>query len=338
MRTRVFYLYLITVTLLSLTSCDPLKKGVVFYNAHEYQKAIDFFSQKIAEQKYVKRSLLLRAYAHMNSGEYELAEMDFDRLIMVSEIVYVYTFLNEAICCLYLGKVDKAASFVKDAMRAEEANAVAAMLRGFIYIYNEKYEDALRDINFAGKYMSYQGIRWCDRSCIGYYKALLYNKLGRLEDAVDQFNSLQKSGKEFEYNYYALGCCYLKNRQKEAANKYFKLCIDSTAKNSIEVFKAKIRLGYPPDSMLTAGMPPDSVILNDTAVSEAYRHYNLACYYSLKKDYEKSVSYLAQAFEKNFFGLVYIRLDYDIEELNKYYDLNKLYLSHGKKIVVFKNY
>ena len=320
-----------------LAACNPLADGVRLAKDHKYREAVDFYSEKISEKKYLLPSFCSRAYCHMYLEEFDKAEVDFDSCISYLKLFVAEPYLNNAICCMFLGKPAKAKKLVDLVLSKDKANAPAAMLRGMLYIYYEKYHDALLDIHFARKYTGYQGYKFCDPLCYRYYAAAAYERQGKLNDAVEELFYLIKKDKKYEPDaYYFIGNFYARSGKQNEADNYYKLCIYASPPSNYFSIKSKIRLNYPGDSLAFAGIPADSIVMNDTVsyIHKPDRMYNLATIYAIRQDHEKAITLLAEAFQNNAFGLTAVRLDYDLDMLGKIYDLNKLYLSHGKEIAL----
>jgi tetratricopeptide (TPR) repeat protein len=203
----------------------------IYFDSAEYEKAIRTYNEVIDEFKsdaannknrFISTKLnIASCYDCLNKNQVALKYVED---ILKNEKLSEYQLYDSATILANSGKYDKAMLCCKKALGSKEPDAAFLQCRSFCYAAQEKYAEALKDIEKKIE------IEPEDPSNIFQCGRLHYN-LGNYNEAIASLHIALKNykfsfGYKIENLYELLGLCHLQQHEAEKAIEYFNKCIE----------------------------------------------------------------------------------------------------------------
>tara|TARA_B100000686_G_scaffold211214_1_gene218061 strand:- start:270 stop:2297 length:2028 start_codon:yes stop_codon:yes gene_type:complete len=162
-------------------------EGIALYKAKQYAQAIISFTTELKTNPYHWGSFLYKAMSHYNLKQFTDAIRDFDEIIDNNidfeniDICYYY----KGLCYFNKKQFKQSITILSQAISSSEHNLVKSDFllskRSQAYFYIQQYKKGLEDIN--------QAINYEERADYYVFRARIYDKLKRFNDAIEDYDS-----------------------------------------------------------------------------------------------------------------------------------------------------
>ncbi len=156
---------------------DPFDDGLDALMKGEYEKAIERFTRALDEDPGRREALLYRGIAYLESGRAGEAVQDLTRYLERERTVEGY--YHRAMAWMELRKLDRAEEDLSAALRLDPEDAEVWTVRGVVRALQERYAEALEDVDRAIELGHPDG--WRNR-------AVVLERMGRLEEALQSWD------------------------------------------------------------------------------------------------------------------------------------------------------
>jgi len=219
-----------------------------------------------------------------------------------------------------LGDYDKAIEYINQSIRLDSTNSYGLAQKGdLLYDYGRAKEAIDTYTQFIQSDPEFAG---------GYYRrGFMKDNLNDVDGAIEDYSVCITLDPTYYYAYLGRGDKYmLKGMKAEAMKDYRKVIeLDTVPSTSSCAFYAYHQLGE--DTKAIAFL--DSVL--QKYPDDAGSYYDAACLYSRMGQYDKSVDYLRQSFQKGFRRFRHIENDDDLDPIKNRDDFKALIKEYKQK-------
>lgn len=205
--------------------------GKIAYKTGDFPKALAYFNQEISYHPNNSRALNDRGIVKCQVRDYDAA---FDDFLEATEIDSTFAMAyNNAGTALYynqdvdnpiMADISTAKNYFSKAIEMDPTLSVAYRNRGTMKLFLDMYDEALIDLNIAGKLEPKEAI-------IPFCKGIALEKKGKPMAAVKELEKAIAINDNFLYAYEEIGDIYKEKEQFGKALSYYKKAISRTNTN-----------------------------------------------------------------------------------------------------------
>jgi tetratricopeptide (TPR) repeat protein len=175
----------------TLSATDWFEKGISFYNAKKYDKAIKAYSKAIELDPYdyinLTNAYIFRGFAYGRKGQYDRAFQDFNKVIELNPN-HALAYNKRGFAYKKKGQYDRAIEDYNKEIELEP-NAYAYIDRGDIYAIKGQYDKAILDFSMAIE------LEPNDAHSQAYYnRGVSYGKKGQHDKAIKDIKTAAHLG------------------------------------------------------------------------------------------------------------------------------------------------
>lgn len=227
-----------------------------------------------------------------------------------------------AVCYSECGEYDLALDYINKALAMDSTRTAYLSTKGDILYMLGRKEECLAVYD---KLVTLQP----DNSYVYYERGFKRDNMGDIDGAIEDYTTSIVLNPEMSASYLNRAEMYRKKGNEEAAISDYKKVIE-------------IDTLYTPDccaqyAYLALGDKTKAIEIQDSMLAKSSDKgdlYNAACLYSKMGEYDKSISYLKQAFEKGFREFTHIMNDDDMDGVKNREDFKSLMSEYRQKVAL----
>lgn len=203
--------------------------GKIAYQFGDFTNSLNYFNQEINYHPENSRALNDRGMVKCKVRDYDHALDDFLSAIALDS-VFAMAYNNAGAAFYYNQDVDNpikediisAKEYFSQAIDLDPTLSIAYRNRGAMNLFLGIYDEALIDLNIAGKLQPNAAI-------IPFYKGIVLEESGSPMAAIVELKKAIDINEYFPYAYEELGDIYKEKEQYESAKSYYKQAVSVTA-------------------------------------------------------------------------------------------------------------